>query len=80
MKILKLVRLNRRGEERELVLFLDQITEITEVNGEGRITSYDSATGEPNYETERRYVVFLANGERVVLDQANYDTLVSALA
>lgn len=80
MKTLKLKRLNRNGEERELVLFLDQITEITEVNGEEKITSYDSATGEPNFEIERRYVVFLANGERVVLDQANYDTLVSALA
>ena len=80
MKTLKLKRLNRNGEERELVLFLDQVNEITEINGEEKITSYDSATGEPNLETERRYVVFLNNGQRVVLDQANYDILVSALA
>ena len=79
--MVKLTRLNRNGEEREVIFNTDDVLEITEIDGKEKVIKYDETTGEPvETKVQRRFVVKRANLEAIVLDETNKDLLVDAIA
>lgn len=80
-KFVKLVRKNRNGEERELILNVEDIHELTEINSSEEITKYSETTGEPlEYATVKHYVVgFGANGKTYEITEESANELMKHL-
>ena len=80
-KFVKVVRINRNGEERELVLNIDNINEVTEIDTTTKVAKYSEETGEPlEYADVKHYVVgFGSSNKTYEITEESANELLKAL-